>query len=102
MKPPLKVIYSRWEARIDLCDFLLQNTTKFFQPGSIRRNDVEISSKPKITPLSIELALSILKQAGISSPNGAGMRERTQLRPQQAELVGRNRMRAVRNIMKLI
>ena len=26
----LKVIYSRREARIDLCDFLLQNTTEFF------------------------------------------------------------------------
>ena len=25
-----KVIYSRREARIDLCDFLLQNTTEFF------------------------------------------------------------------------
>ena len=26
----VKVIYSRREARIDLCDFLLQNTTEFF------------------------------------------------------------------------
>ena len=26
----LKVIYSRREARIDLCDFLLQNPTEFF------------------------------------------------------------------------
>ena len=25
-----KVLYSRREARIDLCDFLLQNTTEFF------------------------------------------------------------------------
>ena len=27
---PMKVNYSRQEARIDLCDFLLQNTTEFF------------------------------------------------------------------------
>ena len=51
----LRVIYSRREARIDLCDFLLQNTTKFFYPGSIRRNDVAVSNKSKHTPLRIEL-----------------------------------------------
>ena len=39
------VVYSRLEARIDLCGFLLQNTTEFFELGSIRRNDMEFQNK---------------------------------------------------------
>ena len=55
MSSLMKVIYSRREARIDLCDFLLQNMTEFFRSGSIRRNAVEVSNTSKHTPLRIEL-----------------------------------------------